>query len=62
MKPQVLTPEKNEHLVRTVPKKTEEEDTFENDWANGISGGEVVKIVHEHIKEWWRVNKEDRKV
>jgi len=51
MKPKVLTPEKNEHLVRTVPKKTEEEDTFEKDWANAISGEEFLRRVHEHIRK-----------
>jgi len=51
MKPKVLTPEKNEHLVRTVPKKTEEEDTFEKDWANAISSDEFWKRVHQHLEK-----------
>ncbi len=61
MKPIVVNSEDKKRIDRTVSKKKVEEDTFEEDWTNGISGKEVVKIVHEQIKEWWRANKEDKK-
>ena len=51
MKPVVLKPEHKEDLNHSAPKKVVEEDTFEKDWANGISGDEVVKRVHEHIEK-----------
>jgi|GEM_PF-3217338 len=51
MKDRILASEKKEHLVRTAPKKMKEEDTFEKDWANGISGEEFLRRVHEHIRK-----------
>jgi hypothetical protein len=52
MKTEVLEPQKPSRLKL---------DSFEEDWKNGISGKEFVKSSHEHIKEWWRANKGNRK-
>lgn len=62
MKTNILTPPKNERPVCTAPKTAVPDDSFEEDWKNGMSGEEVVKRVHEKIEEWWRENRENRKV
>ncbi|MCZ2100815.1 MAG: hypothetical protein LC107_04670 [Chitinophagales bacterium] len=51
MKPVVLKPDHKEDLNHSAPKKVVEEDTFEQDWANGISGDEFLRRVHEHIRK-----------
>ena len=57
MKPVVVKPEHKKDLNQTTPKKEVEEDTFEKDWANGISGEEVIKRVHEHIEKLYASRK-----
>lgn len=56
MKTKVLESEKVENSVHNNPK-VEEHDTFEEDWKNGISGEEVVKRVHEHLRKLYASQK-----
>ena len=57
MKPIVVNSEDKKRIDRTVSKKKVEEDTFEEDWANGISGEEALKQVHQHIENLYASRK-----
>jgi len=48
MKIKILSPKKAE---RPVLRPAIADTSFEEDWANGISGEEFVKRVHDHIRE-----------
>lgn len=51
MKAKVLSPKKVERPLRAVPKTMETDDSFEEDWKNGISGEEFLRRVQEHIRK-----------
>lgn len=58
MKTKVLNPEKSRPVVHVPSETAEVNESFERDWENGITGKEMVKLVQDQIKEWWRANKE----
>ncbi|MFT4061885.1 MAG: hypothetical protein QM642_05950 [Edaphocola sp.] len=51
MKAKVLSPEKPERTARIAPQTAKADDSFEEDWKNGISGDEFLRRVHEHIRK-----------